>query len=403
MSGPGPRPAAWTGELRRSALEDMLVATARPDVISLALGLPCADLFPTDALGRSLARVLATDPRALQYAPPLAELRSFTAGLMRDRGVTCSPEEVFLTAGAQQGMSLLTRLLLEPGAPVVVEETCYPGFLQALAPLRPRIVTVPSGPERGLDVDALEAALDAGLRPALLYAIPDGHNPLGVSLPLASRHRLVELARRFRFPVIEDDAYGRVSYDDEDLPALRALDPDWVLHLGSFSKTLAPALRTGWIVGPERFLGALSSLKESTDINTATLGQRAVADFVAQGLFPEHVLRLRAEYGRRRDAMLAAVARELPPGSRWSEPRAGFFVWVELTEPVDTMELLRASLERERVAFVPGAAFAAGDATPARSALRLNFSHGSPEAIAEGVARIARALRAGRAAGAPRG
>jgi 2-aminoadipate transaminase len=260
--------------------------------------------------------------------------------------------------------------------------------------LRPRIAPVPSGPERGLDVEALERMLADGLRPALLYAIPDGHNPLGVSMPAESRRRLVELARAHRFAVVEDDAYGRIAYDDEGPPALRALDPEWVFHLGSFSKTLAPALRTGWIVAPERFHGALGSLKESTDINTTTLGHRAVADFVARGLFEPHVTMLRAEYGRRRTAMLEAVERELPAGSRWSVPRAGFFTWVELPGDVDATALLRVALERERVAFVPGEAFAAGDAAPARSAVRLNFSHGSPEVIREGVARVARALRA---------
>lgn len=389
-----PGTAAWTGDLERSALEDMLVATADPGVISLALGLPCAELFPVAELGRSVERVLSAEPRALQYAPPLAELRALVAELMRERGVRCEPEQVFLTAGAQQGMSLLTRLFVDPGAPVVVEETCYPGFLQAIVPLRPRIVTVPSGPERGLDVDALERALQGGLRPALLYAIPDGHNPLGVSMPPENRRRLVELARRYEFPVVEDDAYGRIGYDDEPRPALRALDPERVFHLGSFSKTLAPALRAGWIVAPERYGGLLASLKESTDINTTTLGHRVVADFLARGLFDEHVARLRGEYARRRAAMLAAVERELPAGSRWSVPRAGFFTWVELPGPVDTTALLRVALERERVAFVPGAAFAAGDAEPANATLRLNFSHGSPESIAEGVARIARALRA---------
>jgi 2-aminoadipate transaminase len=391
---PGPAAAGWAQDLRRSALEDMLVATARPDVISLALGLPCEDLFPTAEMGESVARVLASEPRALQYAPPLERLREFVAGLMETRGVRCGPDEVFLTAGAQQGMSLLTRLLLDPGATVVVEAACYPGFLQALAPLSPRIVAAPSGPERGLDVDALERMLASGLRPALLYAIPDGHNPLGVSLPAESRKRLVELARGHGFPIVEDDAYGRVSYDDDGAPALRALDPEWVFHLGSFSKTLAPALRTGWIVAPARFHRALGSLKESTDINTTTLGQRAVADFVARGLFEPHVATLRAEYRRRRDAMLEAIERELPEGSRWSVPRAGFFTWVELPGGADAMAVLRVALERERVAFVPGEAFAAGDAPPARSALRLNFSHGSPESIREGVARVARALGA---------
>jgi 2-aminoadipate transaminase len=378
--------------MKRSALEDMLVATARPDVISLALGLPAADLFPVGPLGRAIAGLLSSDARALQYAPPLSELRASVARLMRRRGVACEPEQVFLTAGAQQGMSLLARLLLDPGATVVLEASCYTGFQQAVAPRQPAIVTVPAGLPGGIDLDALEATLAKGTRPALLYTMSDGHNPLGTSMPEGNRRRLVDLARAYSFPVLEDDAYGMISYDDESLPALRALDPDWVLYIGSFSKTLAPALRAGWVIVPERFVGPLSSLKESSDINTTTLGQRSVCAFLAAGGFDEHVERLRAEYARRRDVLLSALERTWPPGTRWSRPRAGFFTWVELPDDVDTVRLLETALKRERVAFVPGAAFAAGDAGPARSALRLNFSYSPPEVLEEGAARIARAL-----------
>ncbi len=390
----GPEMAAWTRALRRSALQDLLVATARPDVLSLALGLPSADLFPTAGLGAAIAGVLQGDPRALQYGPPSGELRAFVARLMQRRGVACEPEQVFLTAGAQQGMSLLARLLLDPGAWVMLEEHCYTGFQQVLAPHAPRLITIPTRLESGIDVEAVEQALQSRTRPAFLYAMADGHNPMGVSLPAAARRRLVDLARAHRMPILEDDAYGLLSYDDQELPALRAFDPEWVFHLGSFSKTLAPALRTGWVVVPERFIGPLASLKESSDIDTATLGQRAVAAFVASGAFEGHLMRLRAEYARRRDALLAALERSFPKEARWSLPRAGFFTWVELPGEVDALRLFEAALKHERVAFVPGAAFAAGEAVPARSALRLNFSFSSPEVLREGVERIARALEA---------
>jgi 2-aminoadipate transaminase len=388
----GPEPAAWTRAIRRSALQDLLVATARRDVISLALGLPAADLFPTQAMGAVITRILRDDPRALQYSPPSSQLRAFVAKLMGRRGVACEPEQVFLTAGAQQGMSLLTRLLLESGSTVMLEECCYTGFQQAVAPQDPRLVTVPTRLETGIDVDAVERSLEGGTRPALLYAMSDGHNPMGTSMPLAARKRLVALARSHRLPILEDDAYGLLSYDDQDLPALRALDPEWVFYLGSFSKTLAPALRTGWVVVPEQFIGPLASLKESSDIDTATLGQRAVAAFVSSGAFDDHLGRLRAEYARRRDAMLSALERAFGSQGRWSRPRAGFFTWVDLPEGVDTIRLFERALEHEHVAFVPGAAFTAGDAAPARSSLRLNYSFSAPEILQEGVARIARAL-----------
>ena len=183
----GPSLASWTSGLSRSALQDLLVATAGSDVISLALGLPAAELFPRGGIGDAIARILERDPRALQYGPPSSELRAFVARLMRRRGVTCEPEQVYLTAGAQQGMSLLARLLLEPGAPVILEACSYTGFHQAIAPLRARHVPVPTSTSDGMVVDAVAQALDASPRPALIYAMSDGHNPTGTSMTRAGQ------------------------------------------------------------------------------------------------------------------------------------------------------------------------------------------------------------------------
>ncbi len=382
-------------------MEDLLVETARPDVRSLALGLPAPDLFPTETLGRSLERTLDRDPRALQYEPPREELRAFVADRMRTRGVRCDPEDVFLTAGAQQGMSFATRLVLDPGDVVVVEETCYPGFLQAAAPQEPRLVTLSSDLETGLDVDALEARLGEGLRPKLLYVIPDGHNPRGVSLPLTTRERLVALSQKYAFVILEDDAYGAIDLGNDPLPCLRALDPS-VVHAGSFSKTLAPALRAGWLIAPRSWRRLLGSLKESSDINTSTLAHRAIQDFAGSGEWGAHVDRLRRGYRQRRDAMLDAVRRHFPSGSRHSRPQAGFFVWVDLPGETDTVALLRSCLDRERVAFLPGAAFAAGGAFPSRSGLRLSYSFLAPDEIEDAVSRIGRVL-ADWAPGVPHG
>lgn len=410
----GPELARWTRSLQRSAMEEMLVATARPGILSLALGLPAPDLFPTAALGRALEEVLAQDPRALQYGPPREDLRAFVAHLMRRRGVICEAEQIFLTTGAQQAMSLVARLLLDsapsPAGPardegpvVVLEEQCYPGFQQVLAAHQPQILTVATTAGHGIDLDALEHHLRAGVRPSLLYTMSDAHNPLGCSLPRSARERLVALARRYGVTVLEDDAYGMISYDgcEGEMPALRALDDTWVIYVGSFSKTLAPALRTGWIVVPQRFLGPLGSLKEASDINTATLGQRAVASLVASGSFDAHLQHLRTNYALRRDAMLEALQEALPSQARWTAPRAGFFVWVEI-EGVDTVRLLEHALEHQNLAFLPGAAFTAGDAAAATHALRLSFSYGSPEMIRDGVQRLGRAVAAMPSASAAR-
>ncbi len=395
--------ASWTAAMHPSALQDMLVATASPDVISLALGLPAPDLFPTAALGSVIERSLLRDPRALQYGPSSEGLREFVVGLMQRRGVSCTPEQVFLTTGAQQGMSLVARLVLDPSSLVVTESYSYTGFHQAIACRQPRVVTVPTHAETGMDLDALERLLAEGECPRLCYAMSDGHNPVGASLSLEKRRRLVGLAREHGFCILEDDAYGMISYGPDPLPALRGLEEDWVIYVGSFSKTLAPALRTGWVVVPERFLQSLASLKEGSDINTATLGQRAVAGFVESGGFDDHVNTLRQAYAERRDVLLDALAREFPEGSRWSRPEAGFFVWVELQDGIDSKRLFQLALERERVAFLPGQAFAPTEGDRPHSTLRLNFSYPRPDVIEEGIARIGRALRQLSGASAPSG
>lgn len=387
-----PELASWARALRPSTIQEALKLTARPGLLSLGLGLPAAELFPREAMAEVAHRLLLSEQRTLQYAPSLAALRTQVVRLMERRGVHCSESQVFLTTGAQQGMSLLARLLLEPGCSVVVEDRAYSGFRQVLEPFQPRVLTVGSHLESGLDVEALQALLERGERPALLYTLSEGHNPLGVSMSLATRQRLVELARHYRLPIIEDDAYGMLCYEPQPLPALRALEPDWVLYVGSFSKILAPGLRQGWVVVPEPLAGPLSVLKEASDIDTATLGQRMVLGFLEGGYLESHLPRLLEEYRARRDALLEALAAHFPSRARWTRPRSGMFVWVELPESVDTLELLARSVEEEQVAFLPGAAFAVEGGRPASHCLRLNFSHCNPEQLHEAVARLGRVL-----------
>lgn len=385
--------AGWTRALTRSALQDMLVASTQPGLLSFALGLPAAELFPTEDFASAVARVLATDPRALQYGPPLRPLKRQVVELMALRGVACREEQVFLTTGAQQGINLLVRLLLDPGGAVLLEERTYTGFQQVLQPHQPQLIPMPTDLEDGMDVQAVEQALRRGPRPALLYAVTDGHNPLGVSMSLEGRERLAALAGRYGFPIIEDDPYGFLCYEPAPLPPLRAFEERWVFYVGTFSKILAPAVRTGWIVVPEEIVPFLANLKEASDIDMAPLSQRAVSSYLDAGVLPAHLTVLRDEYRRRRDAMLDALERHFPAEARWRKPSSGLFIWVEVPDSIDLRRLWREAIELERVAFIPGQAFDVVGNQPAGNGLRLNFSNCTTSQIEDGIARLGRMLK----------
>lgn len=383
--------ANWTRGLKHSALQEMLLAGSRPGILSLAMGLPAAELFPTATYSEALMKVLANDPRALQYGPPFQPLKKHVVALMEKRGVSCREEEVFLTSGAQQGTNLLARLLLEQGSQVICEEKLYPGFQQVLQPYEPEILTVPTDPATGMDVDAVERLLRAGARPALIYVIADGHNPLAVSMSREKRQRLAQLARRYCVPILEDDPYGFLSYEENAEP-LRAFESEWVFYVGTFSKILAPALRTGWLVVPESLVNLLATVKEASDINIAPLNQRAISTYLDTNVFDEHLSMLRREYRARRDAMIGALESLMPEEVRWQKPACGLFVWVELPEGVDSGELLAQAIEEEQLVFVPGHGFSTDDRPCPKNSVRLNFSSNSVDRITDGISRLARVL-----------
>lgn len=387
--------ASWARQLQPSAIQDMLQNITKPGILSLALGLPAAELFPTQGMAEAAARVLADQSSALQYGASLLPLREQVVALMARRGVRCEADQVFLTTGGQQGMSLLARLMLEPGQAVMMEDRIYSGFQQVLEPFQPRRVVVRTDPRTGIDVDAVEERLRSGERPAFLYAMSDAHNPLGVSLAQKQRERLAALAREYRMPIIEDDAYGFLQYEEQALAPIRGHEDRWVFYVGSFSKILAPALRVGWLVVPREMIPRLATMKESSDIDTTTFTMRMINAFLASGQFEPHLERLRNAYRERRDAMLRALEAHMPKGTVWARPAAGMFVWVELPEGADTLKLLAKSLELEKVAFLPGQAFSVPGGRSASHGMRLNFSNCESARIEEAVARLGRVLRHG--------
>jgi 2-aminoadipate transaminase len=291
-------------------------------------------------------------------------------------------------------MDLLSRLLLPPGGQILLERAVYEGIRLATRLQQPEILTVAADPATGMDMDGVESRLASGARPAFLYTITDGHNPLGVSLSLEKRYRLAGLARQHRMPILEDDAYGFLYYGETPAPPLRAIEEDWIFYLGSFSKILAPALRAGWVVVPPPLAARLSPLKHGADLDTPALSHRLIAAYLESGLLPAHLATLRDEYRRRRDAMLAALREHFPPEVLWNHPTSGMFVWAELPPGLDAAELLRTAVETESVAFSPGAIFCAGGDPVGDRCMRLNFTSLPPEQIEEGIRRLGRAVRA---------
>jgi 2-aminoadipate transaminase len=393
------RIAQGAREMSSSAIRDLLKLTVQPEMISFAGGLPAPELFPAEEIAAACERALVESPAsALQYGPTEGHgpLREMVAGWMSDLGLRAAAGQVLITAGSQQALDMLGKLLIDPGAPIAVENPTYLGALQAWQPYRPQLLPLPVDSD-GLDVAALAELLDGGARPRFLYVVSSFQNPTGVTLAPERRRALVELAARHRLPIIEDDPYGELYYEGGRATPLAAIDCELhgelrhVIYLSTFSKLLTPGLRVGWIVAPPALIDKLGQIKQGLDLHTGSLSQVAAYLACRDGLLARHVPVLRESYGRRRDAMLAALAADMPAGVSWARPAGGMFLWLSLPEGWDAAELLGRAIEH-RVAFVPGRSFyPAGDV---RNTLRLNFSYSSPELIAAGVARLAEVARA---------
>jgi DNA-binding transcriptional MocR family regulator len=390
---PVPALAARTGNGTSSPVRDLLALTARPGVISFAGGLPAPELFDLAPLRAAFDSALSgVDARRnLQYSPTEGDpqLRELIARRTDRLGLATAAAELLITTGSQQALTLIAMALLDPGAVVLVEEPTYLSALQCFQLAGARLVPV-RGDDHGIDPDAL-AEIAARERPTLLYLVPNFANPTGRTLTGERRRQVAELAARHGFWIVEDDPYGELRYqgDPESPVATQATAGDRTLYLGSFSKVGAPGLRLGWLRASEPMIRSLAIVKQSVDLHTSTLDQAAVARYLADNDLDAHVRTLCVAYRVRRDAMLTALSDATPPGSRWTEPAGGMFIWVRLPGGVDTARLLPAALA-EDVAFVPGAAFHAGE--PDRATLRLSFTTYPPAQIAEGMSRLARAL-----------
>jgi 2-aminoadipate transaminase len=362
------------------------------DVISFAGGLPDPSTFPAAPAAELLRELAAAgDTAAFQYAPTagLPETReTIAARLDALQGRRPADAELLITSGGIEALELVAKSFLDPGDLALVEAPTYLGAIMAFRGYEASVAGV-GVDDDGLRVDELEALLGGGLRPKLLYTIPEYQNPAGVTLAAERRPALVELARRYGFLVVEDVAYRELGFADDAPPSLWSLAPDVVVQAGTTSKTFFPGVRLGWAVGPAEVVAQLASAKQTTDQCAGALGQRLYAEAVRRGWLDEQLVRSRALYARRCARLLEALERELPPGVSWTRPRGGFFSW--LTLPVDATELARRAAEAG-VAVVPGPLFLA-DGSGDRN-VRLSFSGIDDELIDAGVARLAAVLRA---------
>ena len=379
-----------------SAIREILKVTERPGILNFAGGLPSPETFPIEAMRAACASVLAEGSvvakPSLQYASSegLPELRQWVSAELGKQGATVSPDQVLITTGSQQGLDLIAKVLIDKDSRLLVESPTYLGALQAFTPMQPAVESIESD-SGGVCPSALREALQKGERPRFIYLLPNFQNPTGRTMDEARREAVIAVCREHGLPVVEDNPYGELWFDAPPPKPLLARWPEGVVYLGSFSKILAPGLRLGYIVAPPALYPKLLQAKQAADLHTPGFNQRVVAEVIKDGFLDQHVPTIRARYHAQRDAMLAALARELgPTGAEWTQPVGGMFVWVRLPERLNAQALLPKAVDAG-MAFVPGAPFYAGE--PDARALRLSFVTSTPEQIDQGMAALGRVVQ----------
>ncbi len=384
---------SWTlaeraAAMNPSVIREILKVTERPGIISFAGGLPSAKTFPVTEFAAACAKVLRDDASgALQYAASegFGPLREAVAQMLP---WAVDPAQVLITTGSQQGLDLLGKVLIDAGSRVLVETPTYLGALQAFAPMQPQVAGVASDDE-GVDVAALRA-MQAKDRARFLYVLPNFQNPTGRTLTEARRAALSAAAAETGLPLVEDNPYGELWFDAPPPLPLAARNPEGCVYLGSFSKVLSPGLRLGFLVAPKALYPKLLQAKQAADLHTPGFNQRLVVEVMKDGFLDRHVPTIRALYKAQRDAMLAALTRNMPEGVRWNSPSGGMFLWARLPAGLDATKLLPRAVEHG-VAYVPGAPFYADHADP--RTLRLSFVTASVEQIDTGIAALAQTVR----------
>lgn len=394
------RYAQRTQRMKASAIRELLKFAEQPDMISFGGGFPAAEVFPVEEFKRACNYVLEhKGAETLQYGGTdgYVPLREMIARHTSALGIKVDIDNILITSGSQQALDLLGKIFINRGDRILVESPTYLGALQAWNAYGAEYIAVPAD-ENGMQTDQLEEALRIG--PKFIYVLPNFQNPTGTTLPLERRQKLIELADRYGVPIIEDDPYGQLRYEGEDLPAVELLDSQMrmssgnytgnVIYLSTFSKILAPGLRLAWAIAPKEVIRKLSLAKQGTDLHTSTFNQIVAHEVGQHGFIDRHVKVIQETYRERRNAMLDALEEHMPAGISWTKPHGGLFLWVTLPEKIDATEMLQEAIA-EKVAYVPGEFFHPDGS--GKNTMRLNFSFCKPEIINEGISRLGKAFK----------
>jgi 2-aminoadipate transaminase len=394
--------SVWTqarrcARMNPSMLREILKVAERPGVRSMAGGLPSPLTFPVEAIREACARVLADAPSAaLQYAASegFGPLREWVAAKLSRPGAAVTPDQVLITTGSQQGLDLVAKTYIDAGAPVAVEQPTYLGALQAFSPFEPEYVSLASDGE-GPTPESVASLPARAPGTRFAYLIPNFQNPAGGQITDARRDALVAAAQAAGIPILEDNPYGDLWFDEPPPASVHSRWPEGCIYLGSFSKVFTPGFRLGYLVAPSSQYVKILSAKQGEDLHTPGFNQRVVHEVIKDGFLDRHVPTIRERYRAQRDAMAAALRRHMPPGTTWQEPKGGMFFWLRLPEGFDTMALLPKAVEAG-IAFVPGAPFYTEH--PDVRTMRLSFVTLTTDEIAEAVAALGRVVAE---AGAP--
>jgi len=392
--------AQRTQKMKGSAIRELLKFTEDPEVISFAGGMPAPEAFPTKEFTEACNRILQTQSsQALQYSSTdgYLPLRDMIAKQSKRYGIEVTTDNILITSGSQQALDLLGKIFINPGDHIIVENPTYVGALQALNVYGAEYIPIPTD-EEGMITSELEKSLRSS--PKFIYVLPNFQNPTGVTLSFERRLQLIELSEKYGVPIVEDDPYGQLRFEGDNLPAIEVLDSQTraqdgcysgnVIYTSTFSKTLSPGIRLAWVIAPPQVIHKLIMAKQGADLHTATFNQMIAYEVGKDGFINEHVKYIRKIYRERRDVMLDTLEEHMPEGVKWTHPQGGLFLWLTLPECIDSKELLTDAL-KYKVAFVPGSSFFADASHP--NTMRLNFSYSNTDLINEGIGRLAKAIK----------